>query len=157
MNVTVTLGVSQHDRVQGFKGAPQLLPRYAENHQPLGQWMWVFPVWTERIKIDLQLLLSQPESVCIYHFPINFEPKNGISSGVQIDHWKLYNTIWDSDWFNDIQKRFLCVYTQRNLFEILINQIEIRLYLPFTDWFGTKRTTVWFQSRRKKSKNRGYS
>ena len=35
--------------------------------------------------------------------------------------------------------------TQRNLFEILLNQTEIRLYLPFFDWFGTKRTSVWFQ------------
>ena len=28
---------------------------------------------------------------------------------------------------------FLCVYTQRNLFEILLNQTEIRLCLPFSD------------------------
>ena len=35
------------------------------------------------------------------------------------------------------------VYTHR---EILFNQTEIRLYLPFSDWFGTKRTvSVWFQ------------
>ena len=27
------------------------------------------------------------------------------------------------------------LYTQRNLFEILLNQSEIRLYLPFSDWF----------------------
>ena len=26
----------------------------------------------------------------------------------------------------------------------LINQTEIRLYLPFSDWFGTKRMAVWF-------------
>ena len=30
----------------------------------------------------------------------------------------------------------------RNLFEILLNQLEIRLYLPFSDWLGTKRTSV---------------
>ena len=35
--------------------------------------------------------------------------------------------------------------TQRNLFEILLNQTEIGLYLPFSDWFGTKRTSFWFQ------------
>ena len=49
---------------------------------------------------------------------------------------------------------FLWVYTchlhvyltrQRNLFEILLNQTKIRLYLPFSDWFGTKRTFFWFQ------------
>ena len=28
-------------------------------------------------------------------------------------------------------------YTLRNLFEILLNQPEIRLYLPSFDWFGT--------------------
>ena len=31
-------------------------------------------------------------------------------------------------------------YTQRNLFEILLNQTDIRLYLPFSDWFGSKST-----------------
>ena len=29
-------------------------------------------------------------------------------------------------------------YTQRNLFEILSNQIKNRLYLPFSELFGTK-------------------
>ena len=37
-------------------------------------------------------------------------------------------------------------HTQRILFEILLNQTEIRLYLPFFDWYGTKRTlSVWLQ------------
>ena len=40
-------------------------------------------------------------------------------------------------------------YTQRNLFKILLNQTEIRLYLPFSNWFGTKWTFVWFQINRK--------
>ena len=39
--------------------------------------------------------------------------------------------------------------SRRNLFEILLNQTEIRLNLPFPDWFGTKRTSVWFQISRK--------
>ena len=39
--------------------------------------------------------------------------------------------------------------TERNLFEILIIQTDIRLYLPFSDWFGTKRTSFWFQINRK--------
>ena len=34
-------------------------------------------------------------------------------------------------------------YTQRNLFEILLNQPEIRLYLPFSDWFGSKLIGKW--------------
>ena len=39
-------------------------------------------------------------------------------------------------------------YAQRNHIK---NQTEIRLslYLPFYDWFGTKRTSVWFQIIRK--------
>ena len=40
-------------------------------------------------------------------------------------------------------------YAQRNIFEILLSQTEIRLYLPFSDWFGTKWTSVWFQINRK--------
>ena len=40
-------------------------------------------------------------------------------------------------------------HAQRNLFEILINQPEIRLYLPFSDWFVTKRTSIWIQIIRK--------
>ena len=35
--------------------------------------------------------------------------------------------------------------TKRIFFEILLNQPEIRLYLPFSDRFGSKRTSVWFQ------------
>ena len=34
-------------------------------------------------------------------------------------------------------------------FLILLNQTEIRLCLPFSDWFKTKRTFVWFQINRK--------
>ena len=33
--------------------------------------------------------------------------------------------------------------------EILLNQTEIRLYLPCTDRFETKRTSVWFQINRR--------
>ena len=33
-------------------------------------------------------------------------------------------------------------YTQTNLFKILLNQPEIGLYLPFSDWFLYKRTSV---------------
>ena len=40
-------------------------------------------------------------------------------------------------------------YTQRNLFEILLDQLEIRLYLPFSDWFWSKRTSVWIQINRR--------
>ena len=33
--------------------------------------------------------------------------------------------------------------------EILLYQPEIRLYLPFSDWFRIKRTSVWLQNNRK--------
>ena len=33
---------------------------------------------------------------------------------------------------------------RRNLFEFLSNQTQIRLYLLFFNWYGTKRTSVWF-------------
>ena len=39
-------------------------------------------------------------------------------------------------------------YTQRIFFEILFNQTDIRLYLPVSNWFGTKRTSVSFQINR---------
>ena len=32
-------------------------------------------------------------------------------------------------------------HAERNLFEILLNQPGIRLYLPFSDWFGTQTDT----------------
>ena len=40
-------------------------------------------------------------------------------------------------------------YTKRNIFEIWLNQPKIRLYLPFSGWFGTKRPFVWLQINRK--------
>ena len=41
-------------------------------------------------------------------------------------------------------------YTHSNIFEVLLNQPEIRLYKPFSDRFGSKRTSVWIQINRKK-------
>ena len=38
-------------------------------------------------------------------------------------------------WYLSSSNRVI-VYTE-NLFEILLNQPDIRLYLPFSDWFGT--------------------
>ena len=43
-------------------------------------------------------------------------------------------------------------HTQWNLFRILLNQTEIRLYIPCTDWFGTKLPAVWFQINRENGK-----
>ena len=41
------------------------------------------------------------------------------------------------------------LYRRRNLFEILLNQPEIKLYSPFSDWFGTKQTSIWCKINRK--------
>ena len=38
----------------------------------------------------------------------------------------------------------MITYAQKFFFEILFNQTEIRFYLPFSDLFGTKRTSLWF-------------
>ena len=40
-------------------------------------------------------------------------------------------------------------HTQKCFFGILLIQTEIRLYLPSSDWFGSKRTSVWIQINRK--------
>ena len=44
-------------------------------------------------------------------------------------------------------------HTQIYFFEILLNQTEIRLYLTFSDWYGTKQTSIWFQINRKMVNN----
>ena len=54
---------------------------------------------------------------------------------------EIYNTI--------MQVNMSLRYTQRNLFETLLNQLEIRLYLPFPINFGSKRMSVWIQPNRK--------
>ena len=47
--------------------------------------------------------------------------------------------------------RGMIVLSNPSLFitDTLFNQIEIKLYLPFSNWFGTKWTSVWFQINRK--------
>ena len=45
-----------------------------------------------------------------------------------------------------------CLYTQRNLFEILLNPTEIRLYLPFSSIYLEQQTDcihLLFQIKRK--------
>ena len=50
------------------------------------------------------------------------------------------DTIEDKAFFSFI---FLCVCIQRFLFEVLLNQPEIRLYfIIFNDWFGTQTDVV---------------
>ena len=40
-------------------------------------------------------------------------------------------------------RMFHLLCNQRNLFEIILNQPEIRLYIPFLYWFASKRTSIW--------------
>ena len=47
-------------------------------------------------------------------------------------NWSIFGRNSDNNW------RQIGSYTQRNLFEILLNQTEIRLYLPFSDGFETQ-------------------
>ena len=48
-----------------------------------------------------------------------------------------------------IERVHLGYYIQRQFFEILSDQTEIRLYTLFSDLFGTKWTSAWFQINRK--------
>ena len=58
----------------------------------------------------------------------------------------MYIYIWTS---SVCRKNFALSYTQKNLFEILLNQPEIRLCLPFSNWFGSKPTSILIKINRK--------
>ena len=64
----------------------------------------------------------------------------------------IVNTIWFPFDLRRFGKDFLVccrlvLHTEKS-FQIFSNQNEIRLYLPISDWFGTKRTSVWYQINR---------
>ena len=68
----------------------------------------------------------------------------------------IFSNVWrksliGSPWCREARVPTLevCSYPERNLSEILIDQTEIILYLPFSDWFGTEWVTVWFRINRK--------
>ena len=44
--------------------------------------------------------------------------------------------------YNELSTQLFVAFVAHR--EILLNQPEIRLYLPLSDWFGSKRTYVWF-------------
>ena len=64
----------------------------------------------------------------------------GEYSGYQNIKLQLLPLGWLYDW---------SLHTQGNLFVILLNQTEIRMYLPYSDWFGTKRRSVRLQINQK--------
>ena len=49
------------------------------------------------------------------------------------------NPLLLSSFFKSVKCSESETYTQRNLFDILSNKNEIRLHLPFSDWFGTAK------------------
>ena len=54
------------------------------------------------------------------------------------------------DWISSTQIWWKSsIHTPRTIFEILLNQTVIRLYLKFADWFGIKWTSACFQINRK--------
>ena len=59
------------------------------------------------------------------------------------------NTIDESMFCQLWHSFYSSMHTQRNLFEISLNQAEIKLYLPFLNSFEAKRTSIWFQINRK--------
>ena len=112
--------------------------------------------------IAFRFFLKQTKTDCIYYFPIDLE-SNRIPFWFQINQKMLY-TIW----FGLVQQATECDFfvwidrsnTQRNLFEIALNQTEIRLYLQFYEIDFEQQTeaerlliqinrkmvnTIWFQ------------
>ena len=47
-----------------------------------------------------------------------------------------------------IERVHIGYYIQKHFFELLSDQTEIKLYTLFSDLFGTKRTSAWFQINR---------
>ena len=76
-----------------------------------------------------------------------------------LDHQIIFLYTHDQIWQYHVFYEFFFVnvlllcYTKRIFFEILLNQSEIRLYLPFSDWFWTKRKSVWFKINQKMVKS----
>ena len=67
-----------------------------------------------------------------------------ITIGPSTDFVTVIVQVWIENFFLEI------LLNQPDFFlEILLNQPEIRLYLPFSDWFKSKRASVWIQIYRK--------
>ena len=77
------------------------------------------------------LVYREPEVQMGLHYSERLEPL-----------WQLMTKKFQS-------RKAVSLYTQRNFSGVLLNQPEIMLYLPFSDWFGSKRTSVWIQINRK--------
>ena len=79
------------------------------------------------------------------HLHGNFDANRTREILVRILH--CWNQYFQHSFFKWIVHKLVLffLHSQRIFYEILLNRTEIRLYLPFPDWFGTKRTSVWFK------------
>ena len=139
-------------------GGPQLFPYYAERRQffQLGFFFFVDAfarfggLMTEQIKEDsaeksFRILLNQTKFRLQLHFPDWIGIKR---NSVWCQIWEIilfrFKTISTLGmWCKTLvpkTRRENHRRTQRNLCEILLNRTEIRLYLPFSDWYGTERS-----------------
>ena len=60
------------------------------------------------------------------------------TSNITAAGYQHRDRVW-REWFEgSLQTTPQYAYTESNHFNILLNQTEIRLYLPFYDWFGNK-------------------
>ena len=62
--------------------------------------------------------------------------------------WQVTSLVW---WSCLILIRYLILsrYTEIYLLLLLVKSTGIKFYLPFSDWYGTTRISVWFQINRK--------
>ena len=79
--------------------------------------------------VHFRFFLTDPKLNCIHSFPIDFKLREIPFTAKSIGKVQLQSECWLI--WQGIMGRF--VYTQINLFETLLNQTKIRLYLPFSD------------------------
>ena len=87
-----------------------------------------FPVQKTRTWYDFFYILSVFFNVYTQNYFV--QSKHILDPKIKIDcaHTGTLSSLWQKENFLSLQK-----LTQKNIFEILLNQIKIRLYLPFSD------------------------
>ena len=99
-------------------------------------WMLFLVLWKARkcyllqffLPVFLWFLIKSLKRIFIWKFP------NSNNSFLSLGYW-IFGAV-------------TLLHTEK-YFELLLNQTEIRLYLPFSDWFKTKQASVWFEINRK--------
>ena len=106
-----------------------------------------------------RVLLYEPKSDCIYQFLIDLIQSKLclVANMSENDQTSIFLCVPGGRNVAQYEYRaFVCLNIsnarsfnkQRIFFEILLNQPEVSMYLPFSDWFGTKPTSVWIQINR---------